>query len=85
MCGIAGILDFDKTEQFEIENSRRILRLMLDRIRHRGPDNRGEESIVSFDGPILNLGHQRFSIIDLSPGGHQPMSNEPRLPFGLAV
>ena len=74
MCGIAGILDFDKTGQ--LENPGRILRLMLDRIRHRGPDDRGEELISSEDGPTLHLGHQRFSIIDLSPGGHQPMANE---------
>jgi asparagine synthetase B (glutamine-hydrolysing) len=27
-------------------------------------------------GKQLFLGHQRFSIIDLSPKGHQPMHNE---------
>ena len=73
MCGIAGILDFDKTGHFD--KSARILRIMLDHIRHRGPDDRGEESISSKDGPIIHLGHQRFSIIDLGPGGHQPMAN----------
>ncbi|MBC8285054.1 MAG: asparagine synthase (glutamine-hydrolyzing) [Nitrospinae bacterium] len=72
MCGIAGLLDFDKT----LDNPGRILRLMLDSIRHRGPDDRGEELISSEDGPTLHLGHQRFSIIDLSPGGHQPMPND---------
>ncbi len=72
MCGIAGLLDFDKTS----ENSGRILRLMLDSIRHRGPDDRGEELLSSENGPTLHLGHQRFSIIDLSPGGHQPMPND---------
>ena len=74
MCGIAGILDFKKTEQFN--NPSRVLKLMLDRIRHRGPDDRGQECISSKDGPTLHLGHQRFSIIDLSSGGHQPMTNE---------
>ena len=73
MCGIAGILDFDKTGHFN--KSSRILGLMLDHIRHRGPDDRGEESISRKDGPIIHLGHQRFSIIDLGPGGHQPMAN----------
>ena len=74
MCGIAGILDFEKTGQFD--NPGRILGLMLDRIRHRGPDDRGEERLFSENGSILYLGHQRFSIIDLSPGGHQPMPND---------
>ncbi|MBL4664453.1 MAG: asparagine synthase (glutamine-hydrolyzing) [Nitrospinaceae bacterium] len=74
MCGIAGLLDFDENGQ--PGNSGKILRLMLDRIRHRGPDDRGEELISSENGPTLHLGHQRFSIIDLSPGGHQPMAND---------
>lgn len=73
MCGIAGLLDFEKTE-----NPGKILRRMLDRLRHRGPDDRGEELIASENGPTLHLGHQRFSIIDLSPGGHQPMPNDDR-------
>ncbi len=72
MCGIAGLLDFDET----FGNSGKILRLMLDSIRHRGPDDRGEECIANENGPTLHLGHQRFSIIDLSPGGHQPMAND---------
>jgi len=74
MCGIAGLLDFDENDQ--PENASRILRFMLDRIRHRGPDDRGEKVITSENGPTLHLGHQRFSIIDLSPGGHQPMAND---------
>ncbi len=74
MCGIAGLLDFDENSQ--PGSSGKILRLMLDSIRHRGPDDRGEELISSEDGPTLHLGHQRFSIIDLSPGGHQPMPND---------
>jgi asparagine synthase (glutamine-hydrolysing) len=65
MCGIAGLLDFNENGQ--PGNSGRILRLMLDSIRHRGPDDRGEELIANENGPTLHLGHQRFSIIDLSP------------------
>jgi asparagine synthase (glutamine-hydrolysing) len=72
MCGIAGLLDFNNTS----ENPGRVLRTMLDSIRHRGPDDRGEELLSSENGPTLHLGHQRFSIIDLSPGGHQPMPND---------
>lgn len=71
MCGIAGLLDFDKTTG----NPGKILRVMLDRLRHRGPDDRGEELIAAEGAPTLHLGHQRFCIIDLSPGGHQPMAN----------
>ncbi len=39
--------------------------------RHRGPDDAG----VWAEGPVA-LGHRRLSIVDLSPGGHQPMANE---------
>jgi asparagine synthase (glutamine-hydrolysing) len=43
---------------------------MLDVISHRGPDDRGIH-IIEHCG--LALGHNRLSIIDLSPAGHQPM------------
>jgi len=39
--------------------------------RHRGPDDHG----LWHDGPAA-LGHRRLAIVDLSPGGHQPMTNE---------
>jgi len=39
--------------------------------RHRGPDDSG----LWAEGPVA-LGHRRLSIVDLSPGGHQPMANE---------
>lgn len=74
MCGIAGLINFDPTGQ--AENPGKVLRNMLDALRHRGPDNRGEERIQSANGTTLHLGHQRFSIIDLTQGGHQPMSND---------
>jgi asparagine synthase (glutamine-hydrolysing) len=40
---------------------------MLDRLAHRGPDDRGE---AGFDGAWL--GHRRLSIVDVD-GGHQPL------------
>ena len=40
-------------------------------LRHRGPDDEG----LWIEGPV-GLGHRRLSIVDLSPDGHQPMSNE---------
>ena len=74
MCGIAGFINFDPSAQ--PENPDKVLRSMLDALRHRGPDDRGEERIESANGPALHLGHQRFSIIDLSQAGHQPMAND---------
>lgn len=42
---------------------------MTERLRHRGPDDGGR-----FEGPGIQLGHRRLSIIDLSSAGHQPMT-----------
>ena len=78
MCGIAGFLNFEKKDQSI--NPEQVLSNMLDSIRHRGPDDRGYELISNKNGPTLHLGHQRFSIIDLSPRGHQPMANENKTP-----
>jgi asparagine synthase (glutamine-hydrolysing) len=47
-----------------------LMNRMLDRMQHRGPDDKGDY----FD-QRLHLGSTRLSIIDLS-GGHQPISNE---------
>ncbi|HEX9143182.1 MAG TPA: asparagine synthase (glutamine-hydrolyzing) [Candidatus Binatia bacterium] len=44
-------------------------------IRHRGPDDEGEV-ILETEGFSVGLGHKRLSILDLSPAGRQPMSNE---------
>lgn len=41
-------------------------------MRHRGPDDAGEW--WSLDGRV-GLAHRRLSIIDLSPAGHQPMTD----------
>lgn len=40
---------------------------------HRGPD---DGDVKHYPGHNLDLGHRRLSIIDLSPRGRQPMSNE---------
>jgi asparagine synthase (glutamine-hydrolysing) len=48
-----------------------MLRAMATTIRHRGPDDDGCEV---FDQ--VGLAFRRLAIIDLSPAGHQPMTNE---------
>src|SRR5262245_3209657 len=67
MCGIAGILGPDITASQ--------VRRMVDAQRHRGPDDCGVEMLpVGPEGVEVGLGHTRLSILDLSPAGHQPMS-----------
>ena len=66
MCGITGILHFNK-ERF-VDQS--ILKDMTDVIVHRGPDGEGY-----FIDKNIGLGHRRLSIIDLQTGD-QPMFNE---------
>jgi len=66
MCGIAGLYNL----RGEPVANRQVL-AMCDLIRHRGPDDRDTWTL----GPI-GLGHQRLSIIDLSPRGRNPMANE---------
>ncbi|MBS3820272.1 MAG: asparagine synthase (glutamine-hydrolyzing), partial [Phycisphaerae bacterium] len=63
MCGIVGIVDETPVEL-------PVLEAMRDALRHRGPDDAGLWR--SPDG-CVGLAHRRLSIIDLSPGGHQPM------------
>jgi asparagine synthase (glutamine-hydrolysing) len=73
MCGIAGILD--NNSRTSPERLTKGFQMMLDGLKHRGPDDRGEVKIKGKNGLNLNLGHQRLSIIDTSQGGHQPMTN----------
>jgi asparagine synthase (glutamine-hydrolysing) len=48
---------------------------MLTRLRHRGPDDDGIETIDTGTGHLA-LGFRRLAIIDLSPAGHQPMRDQ---------
>jgi len=62
MCGIAGVLDRGgRVDPGAVE-------AMLDRIAHRGPDDRG-----SWTHGGLGLGHVRLSLLDPGARGHQPM------------
>jgi asparagine synthase (glutamine-hydrolysing) len=66
MCGICGKLDLTGRP---VPAS--LLEEMCGTLAHRGPDDHG----IRVEPPV-GLGHRRLSIIDLSPSGHQPMSNE---------
>jgi asparagine synthase (glutamine-hydrolysing) len=72
MCGINGVLrlrpDAPPLSRDELLRTR-------DSMRSRGPD--GEGAWFSPDGTIA-LGHRRLAIIDLSPGGAQPMARAGR-------
>jgi asparagine synthase (glutamine-hydrolysing) len=67
MCGICGILYFDRGRQVP----ELLVQRMTGVLSHRGPDDSG-----TWTNGNVALGHARLSIIDLSPLGHQPMSNE---------
>lgn len=60
MCGINGFTWNDPA----------VLRRMHAATRHRGPDDEG-----FFEAPGISFAHNRLSIIDLSPGGKQPMTS----------
>jgi len=68
MCGIAGIF---RTGSDTTPADRCAVERMAAAEIHRGPDDGG-----LFQNARVVLGHRRLSIIDLSPTGHQPMSNE---------
>ena len=67
MCGICGLWQSnDRVDET-------ILRAMSDRQAHRGPDDSG---LYRNPDGRLGFGFRRLAIIDLSPSGHQPMTNE---------
>lgn len=67
MCGIAGLVDHHKQG-----NLIKTVEAMTEAIAHRGPDDYGIE--LADNGVVL--GNRRLAVIDLSPKGHQPMSDE---------
>ena len=66
MCAICGIINFDHRPVSASE-----LVAMRDVMIHRGPDHGGQ-----WLSGHAALGHRRLSIIDLSPLGNQPMTND---------
>lgn len=66
MCGVGGY--FLPDGRMSVERGRRVLSAMSDALAPRGPDASGQ-----FVKDNLGLVHRRLAIIDLSPGGEQPM------------
>jgi asparagine synthase (glutamine-hydrolysing) len=66
MCGINGVFHYAGG----VADAELLERQSLAQ-KHRGPDDRG----LWQDGPV-GLAMRRLAVIDLSPGGHQPMPNE---------
>jgi asparagine synthase (glutamine-hydrolysing) len=69
MCGLAGFI-FSSDAKSGLEDYPEVLRKMGASIVRRGPDDSG----LWVDRRLgIGLVHQRLSILDLSPAGHQPM------------
>ncbi len=62
MCGIAGFVG---------EGDSKTLLGMIETLAHRGPDDRGVWQEAG-----VGLAHARLAVVDLSPGGHQPMHSK---------
>ena len=69
MCGISGIYHFSNSAT----TNEQIVVKMRDTLIHRGPDSAG---VYISQNKKVGFGHRRLAIIDLSPAGHQPMTNE---------
>ncbi len=66
MCGISGFAALNRPEAVG-----EVVCRMTRALARRGPDGEGFAS-----WPGVGLGHRRLAIIDLSPGGHQPMLSD---------
>jgi len=67
MCGIAGC--------YQQVDGKELILALSDRMAHRGPD---DEGYFQFEGvqATVQFAHRRLSIIDLSRGGHQPLTKD---------
>ena len=69
MCGIAGVVDYERPIDVSVLAPR------LDAaLAHRGPDGAGTWTSPIHTTPAVLLVHRRLAIIDPGPGGAQPMS-----------
>ncbi len=69
MCGITGLLPADKNHRADLPA---LVQKMAAQIQTRGPDDFG---VWQDPQAGITLGHRRLAIVDLSPGGHQPMAS----------
>jgi len=65
-CGICGALQFQNQAALGADVSK-----MTDSLQHRGPNGKGY-----FESDLIQLGHRRLSILDLSEDGAQPMTRD---------
>ncbi len=70
MCGITGVFAYGRSGPALDEA---LLVRMAESMAHRGPDDAG---VYLSSDLRVGFGFRRLAIIDLSPAGHQPMSNE---------
>jgi asparagine synthase (glutamine-hydrolysing) len=63
MCGVTGA--------FQQPDGEGLVRIMVDRMAHRGPDAVGVREVRT-EGAVVQLAHRRLSIIDLSTASDQP-------------
>ena len=70
MCGIAGYL-IGRAGASAAQSGPAVLPRMGKAIAHRGPDDTG---VWADANAGVGMVHQRLSILDLSPAGHQPMA-----------
>jgi len=71
MCGIAGFIAPESPS-----GPREALPRVMARLRHRGPDDEGVCIPPGQRTPgAVGLANCRLAIVDLSPGGHQPMTS----------
>lgn len=67
VCGICGFVSGSSNPSAALQET---VRRMTRALAHRGPDGEG----IWVDGSAgAAFGHRRLAVIDLSPGGHQPM------------
>jgi len=69
LCGICGKINIDNKKKVDSN----LIARMCSVLGHRGPDDAG---IYLKDN--IGLGHRRLSVLDVTPAGHQPMTNEDR-------
>src|SRR5579872_6212066 len=67
MCGISGVVNC---------GNRGVIARMNTTQAHRGPDDSGIWEHRTPDHTYVGLGSRRLAILDLSPSGHMPMSNQ---------